>query len=177
GHEPGSGPSRFEQPGPAIATAPSDSSDTGRSSYAGKAPALFAAIAAVLGVIIAVVALVVVLAKPDDGGDDSEVPTLSGPAPTDVRMRDYGSSVRLTWTDPANGRTSFLVTGGRRGEQLKPMGQVGPATTSFDLNGLNAGLDYCFAVVAVYSTSQFATSPQACTNRTQSDASPGQPRR
>jgi hypothetical protein len=80
-------------------------------------------------------------------------------------MRDYGSSVRLSWADPANGRASFVITGGRPGEQLRPMGQVGPTTTTFDLQGLNADLDYCFAIVAVYTTSQFSTSPQTCTSR------------
>ena len=143
----------------------------GDSSYSRKAPAIFAAIAAVFGVIIAVVALVLVLAnRGDDPGSD--VPTLAGPAPTDVRIRDYGSAVKLFWTDPANGRTSFLVTVGHPGEQLKPMGQVGPTTTSFDLNGLNAELDYCFAIVAVYSTSQFSTSPQTCTSRGDSSPTP-----
>ncbi|MEV4639653.1 tetratricopeptide repeat protein [Actinoplanes sp. NPDC049548] len=169
---------RFEQPEPQIISAPpittaAPLTGSGRgSSYSGKAPAIFAAIAAVLGVIIAVVALVVVLAKRGDDGEKSDVPTLSGPAPTDVRLRDYGSSVQVFWSDPANGRTSFMITGGRPGEQLKPMGQVGPTTTSFDLNGLNADLDYCFAVVAVYSTSQFASSPQACTSRTGKSAAP-----
>jgi hypothetical protein len=100
------------------------------------------------------------------------VPTLAGQAPTDVRMRDYGSSVQLFWSDPANGRASFVVTGGRPGEQLRPMGQVGPTTTSFDLHGLNADLDYCFAIVAVYSTSQFSTSPQTCTSRAGGSARP-----
>jgi hypothetical protein len=143
----------------------------GDPSYSRKAPALFAAIAAVLGVIIAVVALVVVLAN---RGDDpaSDVPTLSGPAPSDVRMRDYGSSVKLFWADPANGRVSFVITGARVGEQLRPMGHVGPTTTTFDLNGLNADLDYCFAVVAVYTTSQFSTSPQTCTSRSGRSTAP-----
>jgi hypothetical protein len=122
-------------------------------------------------VIIAVVALVVVLANRDDD-PASDVPTLAGPAPSDVRMRDYGSSVKLFWADPANGRASFVVTGGRPGEQLRPMGQVGPTTTTFDLNGLNADLDYCFAIVAVYSTSQFSTSPQTCTSRTPASVKP-----
>ena len=140
-----------------------------------RAPALFAAIAAVLGVAIAVVALVVVLARPGDGGGESDVPVLSGPAPTDVRLRDYGGSVQLFWTDPANGKASFMVTGGQAGSQLRPMGQVGPGTTSFPLNGLNAELDYCFAVVAVYSSSEFSTSPQSCTSREQpgTGGSPG----
>ena len=159
-------PARYEQPLPLAAPA-----STGASSYSRKAPALFAAIVAVLGVIIAVVALVVVLAN---RGDDpaSDVPTLSGPAPSDVRLRDYGSSVKLLWADPANGRASFVITGGRPGEQLRPMGQVGPTTTSFDLNGLNADLDYCFAIVAVYTTSQFSTSPQTCTSRSPGAGAP-----
>ena len=52
------------------------------------------------------------------------------------------------------------------------MGQVGPDQTTFDLQGLNAELDYCFAIVAVYSTSQFATSPQTCTSRVPRTARP-----
>lgn len=170
-------PTRYDQqPMPQIISAPpitsaAPAASTGDSSYSRKAPALFAAIAAVFGVIIAVVALVVVLAN---RGDDpaSDVPTLAGPAPSDVRMRDYGSSVKLFWADPANGRASFVVTGGKPGEQLRPMGQVGPTTTTFDLNGLNADLDYCFAVVAVYTTSQFSTSPQVCTSRVPGSAKP-----
>ncbi|MEV4703397.1 tetratricopeptide repeat protein [Actinoplanes sp. NPDC049316] len=162
---------------PITSAAPTPAPAAGGSSSGGRTPALFAAIAAVLGVIIAVVALVVVLARAGGDGDKSDVPTLSGPAPTDVRLRDYGASVQVFWSDPANGRTSFLITGGHPGEQLKPMGQVGPTTTSFNLNGLNPDLEYCFAVVAVYSTSQFATSPQSCTSRTRSDPTPGKSRR
>ena len=52
------------------------------------------------------------------------------------------------------------------------MGQVGPTTTRFSLQGLNPDLDYCFAVVAVYSTSQFSTSPQTCTSRARKSARP-----
>ncbi|WP_199515507.1 tetratricopeptide repeat protein [Nucisporomicrobium flavum] len=166
-----------EQPPPHVVSVPPITTAVPAPAAGGRSPALFAAIAAGFGVVIAVAALVVVLARSGDDGGKSDVPTLSGPAPTDVRVRDYGASVQLFWSDPANGRTSFLITGGRPGEQLKPMGQVGPTTTSFNLNGLNPDLDYCFAVVAVYSTSQFATSPQSCTSRTRSDPSPGKSRK
>jgi hypothetical protein len=133
-----------------------------------RGPALFAAIAAVLAATIAVVALVVVLAQRDDAGNggDSDVPTLGGgPPPTDVRVRDYGTSVEITWTDPGQGKNSTIVTGGHPGEVLKPMGEVGPGDTRFELRGLNDQLDYCFAVVAVYGTDSFASSPQSCTSR------------
>ena len=171
------------QPGPPpahpvrhIVSAPSGAEvrqGTERSAYGRRGPALFAAIAAVLAAVIAVVALVVVLAQRGGGDGDRDVPTLGGgPAPTDVRLRDFGSSVQVYWTDPANGTTSFIVSGGHPGDVLKPMGQVSPGQTSFGLNGLNADLDYCFAVVAVYSTKDFSSSPQACTSRTKGTPRP-----
>jgi hypothetical protein len=142
------------------------------SAYARKGPALFAAIAAVLAAVIAVAALIVVLAQRGDRGGDSDAPALGGgPAPTDVRLRDAGTSVQVSWTDPANGTTSFIVSMGRPGEVLRPQAQVSPGATSFKLDGLNAGLDYCFAVVAVYSTKDFASSPQACTSRSKENTS------
>jgi hypothetical protein len=125
---------------------------------------IFAAIAACLAAIIAVVALVLVLAS-HQSKPKGNVPTVSGRPPTGVRVEDDGSDVRLTWTDPAAGRTTFLITGGRPGEVLRPMGQVGPGQTSFELHGLNADLDYCFAIVAVYSTTELAPSGQSCTSR------------
>ena len=125
---------------------------------------IFAAIAACLAAIIAVVALVLVLAS-HQSKPKGNVPTVSGRPPTGVRVEDDGSDVRLTWTDPAAGRTTFLITGGRPGEMLRPMGQVGPGQTSFELHGLNADLDYCFAIVAVYSTTELAPSGQSCTSR------------
>ncbi|MEV6493418.1 tetratricopeptide repeat protein [Actinoplanes sp. NPDC051633] len=141
------------------------------SSYPKRSPALFAAIAAVLAAAIAVVALVIVLAQRDDAGTgngpEPDVPTLGGgPAPTDVQVRDYGTSVEITWTDPGQGKNSTIVTGGHPGEVLKPMGEVGPGETRFELRGLNDQLEYCFAVVAVYGTNSFATSPQKCIKRT-----------
>jgi Tetratricopeptide repeat len=125
---------------------------------------VFAAIAACLAAILAVVALVLVLAGRQSNPKDN-VPTVAGRPPTDVRLDANGSDVRLTWTDPAGGRTSFLITGGHRGEVLRPMGQVGPGQTTYELHGLNAHLDYCFSIVAVYSTTTLAPSPQSCTSR------------
>jgi hypothetical protein len=137
-------------------------------SYQKRGPALFAAIAAILAATIAVVALVFVLANGNGGGNDNEpdVPTLGGgPAPTDLRVNDRGNSVEITWTDAGEGKNSTIITGGHPGEVLKPMGEVGPGETAFELRGLNDQLDYCFAVVAVYGTNSFATSAQSCTTR------------
>ncbi|MCM4082342.1 hypothetical protein LXN57_32730 [Actinoplanes sp. TRM88002] len=127
---------------------------------------VFAAVAAVLAAVIAVAALVFVLAsRTSDSSDNDNVPTLAGPAPTDVRLRDTGATVGVTWTDPTRATVSFMVIMGRPAQELKPVGTVGPGQTSFEMTGLNATVNYCFAVVAVYSGNQFATSPQACTSR------------
>lgn len=174
--EPVPAPPPHPQPVQHIVSAPPSASvrhEPEPSSYARRAPALFAAIAAILAAVIAVIALIVVLAQRGDNGDNSDVPTLGGgPAPTDVRLRDKGSSVQVTWSDPANGTTSFIISGGHPGEVLKPMGQVSPGQTTFGLNGLNPDLDYCFAVVAVYSTKDFSSSPQACTSRAKASPRP-----
>jgi len=126
---------------------------------------IFAAIAAVLAAVIAVSALVFVLANRSGDKPDSDVPTLGGKPPTGVALKDQGARIRVTWSDPANGGVSFLVAMARPGEQLKPVSTLGPGTTSYEIGGLNASLNYCFAVVAVYRDNKFATSQQACTNR------------
>jgi hypothetical protein len=149
------------------ATTPAATTEPARA-YTRRGPAIFAAIAAVLAVSVAVVALVFVLADRGgkDDGKDSDVPTVGGgPPPSGVQVRDYGTSVEITWVDPSDGKTSTLITGGHPGEVLKPMGEVGPGETRFELRGLNDQLDYCFAVVAVYGTNSFAPSEQSCTKR------------
>jgi hypothetical protein len=127
---------------------------------------LFAAIAAVLAALIAVAALVFVLAN--RSGDDPpapSVPTLGGDPPGGVQLRDGGSEIDISWTDPSPGTVSFMVTMGHPGELLKPVATLGPGKTSYQLGALNPTLNYCFTVVAVYQADRFATSPQTCTSR------------
>ncbi|MEV6350742.1 tetratricopeptide repeat protein [Actinoplanes sp. NPDC051851] len=144
--------------------------------------ALFAVIAASLAAIVAVAALVFTLANRTEqqqpaagGGDGGDVgtqtsvaptgPVLAGDPPTGVKLADQGSSIEVSWTDPAAGSVSFMITMAHPGEQLKPVSTVGPGQTSRKVDGLSSALDYCFAVVAVYSTNTFASSPQVCTDR------------
>jgi hypothetical protein len=135
-------------------------------SYRKRGAAVYAAIAASLAAVIAVIALVVVLANRHTGDDAKpNVPTLGGPAPSDVQLEDKPGTITVTWTDPALGKTTFVVEMARPGEVMKAVGHVGPGQTSFRMDGLNDRLDYCFTVVAVYSTTRFSPSPQACTSR------------
>ncbi|HET9518865.1 MAG TPA: fibronectin type III domain-containing protein, partial [Actinoplanes sp.] len=139
----------------------------GRAAYRrGRGPVVFAAIAAGLAAVIAVVALVVVLAgRGMDGAERDGTPKLGGNPPTDVRLRDSGSTVEVSWRDPTDATVPFVVMGARGSEQLTAMARLGPGQTRLKLDGLNARLDYCFVVVAVYADDEVATSPQACTSR------------
>ncbi|TDO37179.1 fibronectin type III domain-containing protein [Paractinoplanes brasiliensis] len=119
-----------------------------------------------MAAVIAVAALVFVLAnRSGDSPDSPDVPTLAGSPPGDVTLVDKGTSIEVKWSDPTGGTVSFMVIMGRPGLELKPAGTLVPGRTSFEMGGLNATLNYCFAVVAVYSGNKFATSPQACTAR------------
>lgn len=89
----------------------------------------------------------------------------SAPPPTELSLRDDLTSVTLTWTDPSGGVVPFVVAAGQAGQQLGAKDRVEPGRTSYTLNGLSAGVDYCFTVLAVYSTETFTTSGQVCTNR------------
>jgi hypothetical protein len=93
------------------------------------------------------------------------VPNLGGAPPSDVRLRDSGAEIDLSWRDPSGGTVSFMVTMAKPGELFKPAAALGLGTTSYSLGGLSSDLNYCFTVVAVYRQDQFATSPQVCTSR------------
>lgn len=92
-------------------------------------------------------------------------PVLAGDPPTGVKLGDRGTSVTVTWSDPAGGKAPFVVMLAQEGQQLKPVSNVGPGKTAARVAGLNPTLQYCFTVVAVYATDRYATSDQVCTQR------------
>jgi Rieske Fe-S protein len=138
----------------------------------GRTLAVVAVAVAALGAVAALISLVVVLTQPA-GSPTAAAPHLAGEPPTDVRLSDDGPSITVDWRDPAAGNVSFVVTGSQVGQEQRPMGRVGPGQTRFTLQGLDPRANYCFAVVAVYSTSEFAASPQACTARPAAPARTG----
>jgi hypothetical protein len=125
-----------------------------------------AAVAAVTAAVLAAVAV------SDDGGDSGNgagAPTtppvsVTGDPPTDVRVARDGEALVLTWTDPAPGRVSFVITGGKEGEELRFVGQLpSGARPRFPVHGFNPALDYCFQVAAVYSTTELGVAQPVCT--------------
>ncbi|MFI7491419.1 fibronectin type III domain-containing protein [Micromonospora echinaurantiaca] len=104
-------------------------------------------------------------AEPAPSASASVAATTAGPPPTDLKLRDDTATITLTWTDPSDGAVPFMVAGGRTGQALGVMASVDPGQTTYTVNGLNSRVDYCFTVLAVYSTDSFATSGQVCTER------------
>lgn len=92
-------------------------------------------------------------------------PKVSGPPPGELKLRDGSTTITVTWTDPSDGGVPFVVAGGRAGKKLGVMATVDAGTTTYTVNGLSPRLDYCFTVLAVYSTDTYATSGQVCTDR------------
>jgi hypothetical protein len=122
-------------------------------------------VALVGGAVAAVVAFMA--AKPKTNSEPHNNVVTSAPAggaPRDLKLRDSGTSVTLTWSDPSAGTVPFIVAGGRQGA-LRQLQTVEPGTTTYTLNGLNPKLDYCFTVAAVYDTSRVELSDLTCTKR------------
>jgi Tetratricopeptide repeat/Fibronectin type III domain len=91
--------------------------------------------------------------------------TTPGAAPTDVKLRDEGATVTLTWTDPTSGTVPFFVEVGKPGTQLQLYSTLPQGETRYSVAGLNPRLDYCFSVIAVYGTNVVAPSNLVCTQR------------
>ncbi|HTF08144.1 MAG TPA: tetratricopeptide repeat protein [Asanoa sp.] len=144
----------------------------------GRSATVAAFVAAVAAVVAAVLVMFVVLRDENDPSRTEAVPEIragapvpSGPAlggepPTDLAVREDGDALLVTWRDPTAGTVPFIVAAGQAGTQLRAMGTVEPGVTRYLANGLATDSDYCFTVVAVYSTDRYATSGQVCTRRT-----------
>jgi len=148
-----------------------------------RTPLIALGVVALAAVVAAtVVGLVVMLSPhvPEAGSGSgasagtSSSSTAPGAAPTDVQLRDDGSTVTLTWTDQSGGKVPFFVEVGKPGAQLQLYSTLSPGETRYRVVGLNPRLDYCFSVVAVYGTNVVAPSDLVCTSRPgNASSSPG----
>ncbi|MDG4786486.1 tetratricopeptide repeat protein [Micromonospora sp. WMMD1102] len=144
----------------------------------GRGSTVAAAIAAAAAVVAAIVVVVAVVldksGSPEQGPTDERAePVVAGEPPTDVKLRDEGTAITISWTDPSGGTVPFVVAGARAGQQTKPMMTLSPGETTYKVNAVNPKLDYCFSVLAVYSTNEFAPSDLACTKRDGAGPTPG----
>ncbi|MBN1173975.1 MAG: fibronectin type III domain-containing protein [Micromonosporaceae bacterium] len=136
----------------------------------------------VVAVLVATVSVLVAIAvprlldqsggSPDSPGDPSDQVASASAAPartppTDLQLKDNGTSITVTWRDPAAGQVPFIVAGGP-GTDLRT--QRTTRETTFTLNGLNPRLNYCFTVAAVYDVNHVAVSDLVCTRRSSPSA-------
>ncbi|MGC9665651.1 tetratricopeptide repeat protein [Planosporangium sp. 12N6] len=138
-----------------------------------RAPLLVLVVVAAMALLGGGIAAYLVLHAPQRGPGQATPSTPTTPSaeagdlrpPGDLALRDNGTSVTLTWTDPSRGTVPFVVAGGRADNALKPLGSAGSGETTFTVYGLNSAPDYCFLVAAVYSTQHTVPSDLACTRR------------
>ncbi|WP_239075391.1 fibronectin type III domain-containing protein [Planosporangium flavigriseum] len=131
-------------------------------------PMLVLVLVAAMALVGGGVAALLVLNAPDrrEGGRPQPSPTADAlRAPGDLKLRDDGTSVTLTWTDPTNGSVPFVIAGGRPESGYKTLGSAGSGETTYTINGLSTSATYCFLVAAVYSPQQTAPSSLTCTRR------------
>jgi hypothetical protein len=151
---------------PAPAWSPRDSDEHRHSRAPLLVLLLVAAMALVGGGIAAYLVLRASHANP--GGGPAAPSTANAGAlkpPGDLKLRDDGSSITLTWTDPSKGTVPFIVAGGRVDSALNPLGSVESGKNTYTLNGISSTADYCFLVAAVYSSQNTVPSALACTKR------------
>jgi hypothetical protein len=144
-----------------------------------------------LGLIILVAAVVIAVqffkpisenlpttTKPTDGSTvqaatpPTPTPSPTDPPPTNVRIKDEGGSVTLTWDDPGAGRVPFIVSGGRDGTVMTALDSVPAGRTTSTIYGLNEGFNYCFTVSAVWGSDKITPSIRTCTSRLPTSPTP-----
>lgn len=97
-------------------------------------------------------------------------PTPTGSAPvdtgpvTEVRLSDDGDSVTLRWVGPAE-PVPVVVSGAPVGEPARLFAALQPGSTSYTTYSLDPAMNYCFTVLAVYSTELSVPSGLVCTQR------------
>jgi hypothetical protein len=137
------------------------------------------ATAAAVAVAASAVALIVVLtdrssppvSEPRTTATSASASAVRANPPGRPQLREDGSVITLTWSDPTGGTVPFIVAGGQSGQQQRALAQIAAGVTRYEVNGLNPNLDYCFTVLAVYSTDRLVPSDVVCTQRNES-ASP-----
>ncbi|OLT27813.1 hypothetical protein BJF83_17100 [Nocardiopsis sp. CNR-923] len=142
---------------------------------------LYAAVAGAALVLAVVAASVVVLLRSgaetgpsvadpstspsDDASNAPRASVVAEAAPTGVELEDSGATVVLAWEDNTEGEAAHHVVGGPIGSVPASLAAVAPGETEAAVDGLDAGEDYCFTVIAVVSVDEVAYSDEVCTGR------------
>jgi tetratricopeptide (TPR) repeat protein len=169
-------PSTQLRPAPAPPWSPRDSGYHHGERRQSRAPMLVLVLVAVMALAGGGIAAYLVFHPP--GGGPGPAPRATATAnsdalkpPGDLKLRDDGSSITLTWTDPSKGTVPFIVAGGRAENALNPLGSVESGKSTYTLSGISSTADYCFLVAALYSPQHTVPSALICTKRAGSSPS------
>jgi hypothetical protein len=89
-------------------------------------------------------------------------------APSDVVLRDEGTSITVSWSDPTNGTGAVLIALARAGQPAGPLRNLPPGTRQDRITGLDPTGDYCVVIAVIYAQDTVAQATQACTHRSRS---------
>ena len=86
-------------------------------------------------------------------------------APQNVRLRDNGESVMLSWVYPAGAEGEVAIIGGRARQTPVKITTLRAGAADYIVYSLNEQLNYCFTVAVETGGPVPATAPPVCTRR------------
>ncbi|BBH63856.1 hypothetical protein ACTI_05410 [Actinoplanes sp. OR16] len=145
-------------------------------------------LAAALAGGVAAAAVIVILTLPDADGATENAPPAASPqaasppgaatsstapsttagepgAPQDVRLKDDGDSVTLTWAYPEGADAPVHLLGGRDGAEPTKFQELAAGASDYMVYSLSESSNYCFRVAVAYSADRVADSAPVCTRR------------
>jgi hypothetical protein len=90
---------------------------------------------------------------------------LTRSAPQDVALRDEGTSITVSWSDPTDGTGSVLISLARAGQPAGSLRNLPPGTRQERIDGLDPAVNYCVVIAVVYPQDTVAQAAQVCTHR------------
>jgi hypothetical protein len=86
-------------------------------------------------------------------------------APRDVALKDDGTSITVTWSDPTGGTGAVLVSVAKAGQPTGPVRTLPPGTRVDVLTGLDPTADYCVVLAVAYADDVATPATRVCTQR------------
>src|SRR5262249_7200932 len=86
-------------------------------------------------------------------------------APQDVVLRDEGTSITVSWSDPTDGTGSVLISFARTGQPAGSLRNLPPGTRQDRITGLDPAANYCVTIAVIYAQDTVAQAAQVCTHR------------
>jgi tetratricopeptide (TPR) repeat protein len=124
-----------------------------------------AALLAVAGAVVAVANRPVGAAEHRPAGTPGTPARAPRPAPRDLVLRDEGTSITVSWSDPSGGTAQVLLAVAEAGQPTGPLRGLAAGTREKKITDLDAVVDYCVVLAEIYPDDAAARAAQVCTHR------------